>query len=163
MKLPGLVHVSSVKKCSVFLTLFVCLKDVDPLIITQLCVYHDGDVFKDHTLGVCSIKSGERGSGRTKKMEYLSKKPNTIQLGKIDFFEQVTIGNKQQPICIPRNLVITIPKHTNRLLYQTVCLIQQTKHHNLLLGIVVNQCVAIPESMAVPIISVKTNKFSARV
>ena len=56
---------------------------------------------------------------------------------------QVTIGNKQQPISIPRNSTITILGHTNKLQPRITCLVEQAEHHNLALGIVINQCMAI--------------------
>ena len=37
---------------------------------------------------------------------------------------------------------------------------EQVEHHNLLFGIVVNQCVAFPKARAIPIILVNTNRFN---
>ena len=70
---------------------------------------------------------------------------------------QVTIGTKQQPICIPRNSTITILRHTNKLPPKVTCLVEQAEHHNLPLGIVINQCVAILKGSAIPIIIINTN------
>ena len=52
---------------------------------------------------------------------------------------QVTIGNKQQPICIPGNATITITGCTSKLPSRITCLVEQVEHHNLLLGIVINR------------------------
>ena len=72
---------------------------------------------------------------------------------------QVTIGNKQQLIWIPRNSTITILGHTNRLPPKVTCLVEQVEHHNLLLGIVINQCVAMPKARSIPVI-IKTNRYN---
>ena len=73
---------------------------------------------------------------------------------------QVTIGKSQQPICIPRNSIITILGCTNKLPPRTTCLVEQAEHHNLPLGIVVNWCVTIPKARAIPIIIINTNKYN---
>ena len=79
-------------------------------------------------------------------------------LRKDDLIGQVTIGNRQQTICIPRNS--TILGCTNKLLRRTTCLAEQVEHHNLPLGIVVNQYVAIPKARAIPVIIINTNKYN---
>ena len=73
---------------------------------------------------------------------------------------KVTIGNRQQPICIPRHSAMTSPGCTNKLPPRTTCLVEQAEHHNLPLGVVVNWCVAIPKARAKPIIIINTNKFN---
>ena len=37
---------------------------------------------------------------------------------------------------------------------------EQLEHHNLLLGIVINQCVAIPKARTIPIIITNTNRYN---
>ena len=74
--------------------------------------------------------------------------------------DQVTIGNTQQPIFIPGNFTITILGLTNKLPPRTTCLMEQVEHHNLPLGIVVNQCMATPKAWAIPIIIINTNKYN---
>ena len=54
---------------------------------------------------------------------------------------QVMIGSRKNPICIPRNSVITMPGHTTKIYPKAVCLVKQAEHHNLPQGIVVNRCV----------------------
>ena len=85
---------------------------------------------------------------------------NCITLRKDGLIGQVKIGNRQQPICIPGNSAITIPGHTNKLPPRTTHLVEQADHHNLLLGIVVNQCMAIPKARAIPIILITTKRFN---
>ena len=73
---------------------------------------------------------------------------------------QVTIGNKQQPICIPRNSTITILGHTNKLPPRITCLVEQAEHQNLPLCIVINQCVAMPKARTIPVIIKNTNRYN---
>ena len=73
---------------------------------------------------------------------------------------QVTTGNKQQTICIPRNSTITIPGCTNKLPPRITCIVEQVEHHNLLLGIVINQCMAIPKPRTIPVIIINTNRYN---
>ena len=40
---------------------------------------------------------------------------------------------------------------------------EQTDNHDILLGIMVNQCVAIPKARTIPIIIINTNKYNVRV
>ena len=37
---------------------------------------------------------------------------------------------------------------------------EQAEHHNLLLGIVINQCVAIPKARTIPMIILNTNRYN---
>ena len=71
---------------------------------------------------------------------------------------QVTIGSKKNPICIPRNSVITVLGHTTKVHPKAVCLVEQAEHHNLPQGIVVNRCVATVKSRSVPVILINTTK-----
>ena len=68
------------------------------------------------------------------------------------------IGSKNNPICIPRNSVITIQGHTTKIHPKAVCLVEQAEHHNLPQGIVVNRCVATVKLRSVPVILINTNK-----
>ena len=72
---------------------------------------------------------------------------------------QVTIGSRKNPICIPRNSVITVLGHTTKIQPKAVCLLEQTEHHNLPLGIVVNRCVASVKARSVPVILINTTKL----
>ena len=73
---------------------------------------------------------------------------------------QVTIGTKHQPICNPGNSTITNPGHTNKLPPRITCLVDQVEHHNLLLGIVINWCVAIPKARTIPMIIINTSRYN---
>ena len=73
-------------------------------------------------------------------------------------FGQVTIGSKNNPICIPGNSVITVLGHTTKVHPKAVCLVEQAEHHNLPQGIVVNRCVATVKSRSVPVILIYTTK-----
>ena len=68
------------------------------------------------------------------------------------------IGSRNNPICIPRNSVITVPGHTTKVHPKAVCLVDQAEHHNLPQGIVVNRCVATVKSRSMPVILINTTK-----
>ena len=72
----------------------------------------------------------------------------------------MTIGTKQQPICIPRNSTITILGCTNKLPPRITCLVEQVEHHNLPLGMVINWCMAIPKARSIPVILINTNRYN---
>ena len=72
----------------------------------------------------------------------------------------MTIGTKQHPICIPWNCTITILGCTSKLPPKITCLVEQVEHHNLPLGIVINQCVAIPKARSIPVILINTNMYN---
>ena len=71
---------------------------------------------------------------------------------------QVTIGSRKNPICIPRNSVITVLGHTTKIHPKAVCLVEQAEHHNLPQGIVINRCVAKVKLRSVPVILINTTK-----
>ena len=94
-------------------------------------------------------------------MAHLTKKkaqPSFIR--KDGLIGQVKIGTKQQPICIPRNSTITILGCTNKLPPRITCLVEQAEHHNLMLGIVINQCVTMPKARSIPVIIINTNRYN---
>ena len=70
------------------------------------------------------------------------------------------IGTKQQLICIHGNSTITIPGCTNKLSPRITCLVEQVEHHNLLLGIMINQCMAILKARNIPVIIVNTSRYN---
>ena len=72
----------------------------------------------------------------------------------------MTIGTKQQPICIPRNTTITILGCTSKLPSRATCLVEQVEPHNLPLGIVINWCMAIPKARSIPVILINTNRYN---
>ena len=71
---------------------------------------------------------------------------------------QVTIGSKQNPVCVPGNLAITVLGWTNKIPPNSICLVEQAQYHNLPLGIVINRCVATTKARSVPVILVNTTK-----
>ena len=88
------------------------------------------------------------------------KKAQPSFIGKDGLIGQVTIGTKQQPIHIPSNSTITIPGHTSKLPSRITCLVEQVEHHNLPLGIVINQYVATPKARSIPVILINTNRYN---
>ena len=71
---------------------------------------------------------------------------------------QVTIGSKQNPVCVPGNSAITVLGWTNKIPPKITCLVEQAQHHNLPLGIVINRCVATTKARSVSIILINTTK-----
>ena len=154
-----------VEKCGVVpFNSFICQDRLNLLLFSQLCFSHYSEMFKDHTLGIQSIFHQTNSYIDTtikKKWDQLAKKATQPPFIRKDgLIGQITIGNKQQPLCIPRSLAITILGHTNKCPHGAMCLVEEVEHHNLPLGIVVNRCIAIPKSRAVPIILVNTSKFN---
>ena len=139
---------------------FVCLEGVNPLLFSQLCVYHHSNTDNNNKLGVSSNPVSQQ-------TEQISS-PNTDDLCKkkdqrnfddaTRHIGQVTIGSKKTPICIPRNSSITVPGHTTKVHPKAVCLVEQAEHHNLPQGIVVNRCVATVKSRSMPVILINTTK-----
>ena len=71
---------------------------------------------------------------------------------------QVTIGSKQNPVCVPGNSAITVPGQTNKIPPKTTCLVEQTQHYTLPLGTVINRCVATTKARSVAVFLVNTTK-----
>ena len=65
------------------------------------------------------------------------------------------MGDKQQP----RNTTLTILGEIDLLPKQATCLVEQADHHNLVMDIEVNWCLACPKAKAIPVILVNTNKI----
>ena len=122
---------------------FKCLAGVNSLLFSQLCLYYYAEISKEHDYGVQSIyhQTDKDNISPKNQLTWLKKIPTIFYQGRW-IIGQVTIGTKQQPICIPSNSTITIPGHTSRLPPRVICLVEQVEHHNLLLGIVINQCMA---------------------
>ena len=74
------------------------------------------------------------------------------------YIGHVTIGPRKNPICIPRNSVITVLGHTTKIHPKAVCLVEQAEHHNLPQGIVVSKCVVKVKSRSMPVILINTTK-----
>ena len=71
---------------------------------------------------------------------------------------QVTIGSKQNPVCIPGNSALTVPGQTSKIPSKLTCLVEQAQHHNLPPGIVINRCMATTKARSVPVILVNTSR-----
>ena len=68
------------------------------------------------------------------------------------------VGSKKNPVCIPRNSIITMPGCTNKIPTKVTCLVEQAEHNNLPLGIIVNRCVARTKASSIPIILINMTK-----
>ena len=79
---------------------------------------------------------------------WLKKSPSFLRKGRL--IGQAMTGTTQQPIYICGNSTITILGCTNKLPPMITCLVEQAEHHNLLLGIFINLCMAIPKARTIP-------------
>ena len=96
-------------------------------------------------------------NNKSPKTDDLSKNKTVLNFRRKDgAIGQVTIGSKQNPVCVPSNSVITVPGQTNKISPKITCLVEQAQHHNLPPGIVINMCVATTKARIVPVILVNT-------
>ena len=139
---------------------FVCLEGVNPLLFSQLCVFHYSNTNNSNVLGVPSNPVSQQTEQiSSPKPEDLCKKMDQQNFDDVTgHIGQVTIGSQKNHICIPWNSVITVPGHTTKVHPKAVCLVDQAEHHNLPQGIVVNRCVASVKSRSVPVILINTTK-----
>ena len=142
---------------------FECPTGVNPLLFSQLCLYHYAEISKEHEFGVKYIyhQTEKDIKSTPRKLADLAKKkvqPSFIR--KDGLIGQVTIGTKQQPICIPSNSTITILGPTNKLPPRITCLVEQAEHCSLLFGIVINPCMAIPKARTIPMVITNTNRYN---
>ena len=129
---------------------FMCLEGVYPLLFSQLCIFYYSNIEKNNTLGATSeVISQNIESSKSPKIDDLSKKDQLNFRRKDGAIGQVTIGSKQNPVCVLGNLAITVLGQTNKIPTNTMCLIEQAQHHNLPLGMVINMCVATTEARSV--------------
>ena len=137
---------------------FVCPEGVNPLLFSQLCVFHHSNTDNSNVLGVSSnpVSQQTEQISSPKPDDLFKKKTNNDDV--TGHIGQVTIGSKNNPICIPGNSVITVPGHTTKVHPKAVCLVEQAEHHNLPQGIVVNRCEATVKSRSVPVILINTTK-----
>ena len=92
---------------------FMCPVGVNPLLFSQLCIFHYSDVQKNKTLGTTSeVMSQHMKISKSPKTDDLSKKDQWNFIGKDGAIGQVTIGSEQNPVCVPCNLAITVPGWT---------------------------------------------------
>ena len=138
---------------------FKCPEGVKPLLLFQMCIFHHSDIQKNQTLGTTSgVMSWQIKQTKTPKTDDLSKKTNRMLIENNGDTAGVTIGLKQNLVCIPGNSVITMPGQTNKIPSKITCLVNQAEHHNLPLGIVINRCVATTKARSIPVILINTTK-----
>ena len=139
---------------------FICPEGVNPLLFSQLCIFYYSNVQKTNTLGATSeVMSQNIISSKSPKTDDLSKKKDQSKFRRKDgAIGQVTIGSKQNPVCVPSNSAITVLGQTNEVSSKLTCLVEQAQHHNLPPGIVINRCVATTKARSVPVILVNTNR-----
>ena len=106
------------------------------------------------------LQTGRDTKSNPRKLAHLERKKSYHFIRKDGLIGQVTIGTKQQPICIPGNSAITILGCTNKLPPRITCLVEQVEHHNQPFGIVINWCMAIPKARTTPMIIVNTNRYN---
>ena len=138
---------------------FVCLEGVNPLLFSQLCVYHHSNTNQNSGLGVSTqtVSQQEEQIEPPKQMTCIKKDQQNFD-DVTRHIRQVTIGSNKNPIYIPGNSVITMLGHTTKIHPKAGCLVEQTEHHNLPQGIVVNRCVAKVKSRSVQVILINTTK-----
>ena len=93
-----------------------------------------------------------------RQMACLKKKDQLYFERKNGAIGQVTIGSKQNPVCVPSNSALTVLGQTSKIPSRLTCLVEQAQHHNLPPGIVINRCVATTKARSVPVILVNTNR-----
>ena len=139
-KLPGIVGWNLVwLSYSVFVekygtsgfSSFTCPEGVNPLLFSQLCVYHHSDTSEGSESGVSTqTVSHQLEQVKPPKTDDLYKKDQQNFGHKTRQIGWVTVGSKKNPVCIPGNSVITIPGHTNKIPSKMICLVEQAEHHN---------------------------------
>ena len=119
------------------------------------------EVANDHDYGVQSVwhQTDKKDKSHKNQLNCL-KKAQPSFMSKDGLIGQVTIGTKQQSICIPTNSAITILGCTTKLPSRITCLVEQVEHHNLPLGIVINRRVATPKARSIPVILINTNRYN---
>ena len=93
-----------------------CLAGVNPLLFSQLCLYYYAEISREQDYGVWSVyhQTDKDDISPKNQLTWLKKvQPSFIKKHRL--IGQVTIGTKQQPICIPGNSTITILGCTNKL------------------------------------------------
>ena len=130
------------------------------MLFSQLCIYHHSNVWKINTLGATSeVMSQNVKVSKSPKTDGLSKIKDQLYFKrKNGAIGQVTIGSKQNPVCIPSNSALTVMGQTSKIPSKLTCLVEQAQHHNLPPGIVINRCMATTKARSVPVILVNTNR-----
>ena len=139
---------------------FVCPEGVNLLLFSQLCMYHHSNTSGSSGLGISTqTVSQQQEQIEPPKINDLCKKKDQQNFNDVTrHIGQVTIGSRKNPVCIPRNSVITVPGHATKILSKVMCLVEQAEHHNLPLNIVVDRCVAKVKAKSMPVILINTTK-----
>ena len=139
---------------------FICPEGVNPLLFSQLCIYHHSNVWKTNTLGATSeVMSQNIEISKSPKTDDLSKKKDRLHFKRKNrVIGQVTVGSRENPVCVPGNSALTVPGQTNKIPSKLTCLVEQAQHHNLPPGIAINRCVATTKARSVTVILVNTNR-----
>ena len=141
------------------LTHLCVLKESILCYFPNCATFYYSNIWKNNTLGTSEVMSQHIKISKSPKTDDLSKKKDWLNFrGKHGAIGQVTIGSKQNLVCVPSDLIITVPGQTNKIPPNTTCLVKQAQHHNLPLGIVINRCVATTKAWSVPVILVNTTK-----
>ena len=139
---------------------FICPEGVNPLLFSQLCIYHHSKVWKTNTLGATSeVMSQKIKVNKSPKTDDLSKKKDQLHFkSKNGAIGQVTVGSKENPVCVPSSSALTVLGQTNKIPSKLTCLVEQAQYHNLPPGIVINRCLATTKARSVSVILVNTNR-----
>ena len=106
--------------------LFMCPEGANPLLFSQLCIFHYSDIQKNQTLGTPSkVMSQQIKQDKSPKTEDMSKKDQWNFKGKDGAIGQATISSKQNPVCVPSNLAITVLEQTNKIPSNITCLVSR--------------------------------------
>ena len=90
---------------------FICPEGVNPLLFSQLCIFHYSNTQKNQTLRITSgVMSQQIKQTKSQKTDDLS------------------------------NSVMTVLGQTNKIPSKITCLVKQAEHHYLSLSIVINRC-----------------------
>ena len=168
-RLPGIIgsnliqlsyDVFTKKYGSTGFDLLICPEGVNPLLFSQLFIYHHSNVRKTNTLGATSeVTSQNIRVSKSPKTDNLSKKKDQLHFKrKNGAIGQVMVGSRENPFCIPSNSALTVLGQTNKILLKLTYLVEQAQHHNLPPGIVINRCLATTKARSVPVILVNTNR-----
>ena len=139
---------------------FICPEGVNPLLFSQLCVFHHSNIQKTNTLGATSqVMSQNIKVSKSPKRDDLSKKKDRLHFKRRNgAIGQVTVGSRENPVCVPGNSALTMPGQTSKIPSKLTCLVEQAQHHNLPPGIVINRCLATTKARSVTVILVNTSR-----
>ena len=132
---------------------FQCLPNIDPLLISQLCVFYCTDVrpaVVNEVIGGDCIYTESITTNLDGEVVYRKHQTfNSLLDGPVG---TVQIGMEREPICIPGNAMLTMPGNTSQIEKGQSYIVEQALHHNLPHGLVVNSCCVTPKARRVPVI-----------